>query len=210
MWDNLTKDNFHAVVEAILLTAAAVSDDEDELLKPSNAVKLGFDIKRMLGIKTALSVLRDDEISCNESEKFRLVMETFWSTRIAKLARVILLERQFNKDVSLPHPEDLNKLNIFMEELKELDLTIRTQANFKKVASTSAAKLTMFNRRRPEEVLVCTSLLSTVRIMSCNLFPQTSNFSHIQVAVSVKTGVATHYLQTPDPITQECWFAPHS
>ena len=66
MWDYLTKDNFHAVVEATLLTAAAVSDDEDELLKPSNAVKLGFDIKRMLGIKTALSVLRDDEISCNE------------------------------------------------------------------------------------------------------------------------------------------------
>ena len=153
MWDYLTKDNFHAVVEATLLTAAAVSDDEDELLKPSNAVKLGFDIKRMLSIKTALSILGDDGISRNESEKFRLVMETFWSTRIAKLARVILLERQFNKDVSLPHPEDLKKLNIFMEEeLKELDLTIRTEANFKKVASTSAAKLTMFNRRRPGEV----------------------------------------------------------
>ena len=71
----------------------------------------------MLNIKRATAILNDDESAQSEAEKFRRGMDTFWATRIAKLARVVLLERQFNKEMYLPHPEDLKTLNGLTEHL---------------------------------------------------------------------------------------------
>lgn len=153
MWDYLTPENFDVVVQGTLMTAAASMDDDDDLKKPSNAIKLGFDIKRMLNIKAALSVLDKNNEARKDADDFRLVMNTFWATKITKLARVILLDRQFNKEIYLPHPSDLAKLNEFLaKKLCDLDLAVKTPQNFKLVAEVVAAKVSMYNRRRPGEM----------------------------------------------------------
>ena len=153
MWDYLSTDNFEAVVDGTLLTASAVMEDVDDLLKPSNAIKLGFDIKRKISIKKALAIMNNDDASHKEAEDFRLIMETFWATKITKLARVLLLERQFNKKVKLPEHEDLVQMTKYLQEQVEgMDLSIKTPENFKHVADIVSAKLTMYDRRRPGEM----------------------------------------------------------
>ena len=152
-WDYLKPQHFDDVATATLMTAASTMDNDEDLVKPSNAIKLGFDIKRMLNIKAALAIMDGDNDSRKDVEDFRIIMNTFWATKITKLARVILLDRQFNKETKLPHPSDLNKLNDFMaKKLRKLDLTMKTGKNFKLVAKVVAAKVTMYNRRRPGEM----------------------------------------------------------
>ena len=80
-------------------------------------------------------------------------MNTYWGTDVTKLARVILLDRQFNKDHKLPSPRDITKLNEYMNNaVKKLDLETKSKENYKGVADLVAAKVTLYNRRRPGEV----------------------------------------------------------
>ena len=62
------------------------------------------------------------------------------------------------------------------------------------------------------KVLLCTSLLTYIQSLynELTLFPQINPSSHIHVVMSVKTGVATRHLQTPDQITQKYCFVPHT
>ena len=153
MWNYLCKENFDAVVEGTFVTAAASAEDKDDLMSPSNAIKLGFDVKRMLNIKKAFAIMADDEKSRKDVDSFKVVMETFWATRVTKLARTLLLDRQFNKEVEMPTPDDLRRMNLFLgSAIKKLDLTAYTMSNFKVISETLATKLTLYNRRRPGEM----------------------------------------------------------
>ena len=60
MWDALTPDFYRPLVYAVLTTATHDLYDINELKAPSNALKLGFDVKRMIRIKVAEAVLRKD------------------------------------------------------------------------------------------------------------------------------------------------------
>ena len=62
-------------------------------------------------------------------------------------------KRQFNINHQLPSPEDITKLNEFMnKELENLNLDIKSKENYSAVCKLSAAKTTIYNRRRPGEV----------------------------------------------------------
>ena len=72
---------------------------------------------------------------------------------VTKQAQVVLLDRQFNKVTYLPDPEDVVKFNDCLNTyVRQLDLTTTTPENFKKITEIGAAKLTLYNRRRPGEV----------------------------------------------------------
>lgn len=144
---------FNDITKATLLTAGSGSEDEEYLKNPSNAVKLGYDIKRLLNIKIGLAILRKEKAVREESEDFLRTMNVFWGTRVTKLARTILAERQFNKRVLLPDADDIQKLNQFLNtELGMIDTTKVDIENYIYIAKLLCAKLAQYNRRRPGEI----------------------------------------------------------
>lgn len=81
MWHYLKETKFDTIVKGTLATA--VVDDEEDLQKPSNALKLGIDLKRMINIKI-VSIMNKDQQSQLEGENLLKVMDVFWSTRVTK------------------------------------------------------------------------------------------------------------------------------
>ena len=153
MWDFLNPENFDNIVKATLMVAAADMDDEDDLLYPSNARKLGFDIKRLCNLKIGLCIQGKDQQGQNDSENLMKLMNIFWGMRVAKLANVLLEERQFNSTKSLPMPEDIQKLN---ENISENIATLPLDpSNFREAAELGLVKLMVYNRRRTGEMEGC-------------------------------------------------------
>ena len=79
-WDYLKPQHFDDVATATLMTAASTMDNDEDLVKPSNAITLGFDIKRMLNIKAALAIMDSDSDSRTDVEDFR-IMNIFLVTK---------------------------------------------------------------------------------------------------------------------------------
>jgi len=152
----LHPENFESIVKATLITAASDMDDENDLAKPSNAIKLGFDLKRMLNCKIGLAIMENSgkgDAHRKQAEDLMKLIEIFWGSRVAKLARVLLEERRFNKRNELPLPEDLLALNNHLEaELGKLDLSDVTTRNYYRVAKVVQTKLLVYNRRRTGEL----------------------------------------------------------
>lgn len=79
-----------------------------------------------------------------EAEEFLQLMEIEWGLRVTKLARIILIERAFNKEQDLPLPEDIKKLSEYMQkQISELDLTnSKSLSNYRKVAVLTLSTVT--------------------------------------------------------------------
>lgn len=155
MSNYLKSEHFDAVCKATILTCASQMDDEEDLLKPSNAIKLGFDLKRLVDgkIGNALRLSNKNRQEQEEAEDFLKMMNIYWGTRITKLARVILSERKYGQDVQLPHPEDIKELYTYLHKaLAELDLTQANYENYRTVCEVVEARLIVYNRRRTGEV----------------------------------------------------------
>ena len=89
------------------------------------------------------------------AEDLLFVIQTFWASDVTKLAKVILLDRQFNKVEQLPSPQDIKTLVEHIERaIESLDLDPKscTPENFRTAVKLVAAKITLYNRRRPGEV----------------------------------------------------------
>ena len=153
MWDVLTSANYKCIAYAVLTTATHDIEDISELKAPSNAVKMGFEIKRMISIKVAESVLSKKPEARADAEELLLVVNTYWATDVTKLAKTVLMDRQFNKVIALPVPEDVTGLNEYLNiAVAAADLTTKTADNYKQNANICGAKLALYNRRRPGEV----------------------------------------------------------
>lgn len=144
---------FDDIVQASLNCCNVDELDEENLNAPSNAIKLGHDIKRMLSAKLAKSIRNGNDLKMKQAEEFRKLMEIEWGLRVAKLARTLLAERSFNSEHRLPLPEDVKKLASFLqEEIEGLQLDNMSFSNFRKTAILTLARITLFNRRRCHEV----------------------------------------------------------
>jgi hypothetical protein len=133
--------------------------DEEDLKSPSNAIKLGYDIKRMASAKLERALMEDDGQKKKEADEFLRLMNLEWSLRVNKLARMILAQRSFNQNRQLPLPDDVQKLvDYLLAELKNADtaVTTCTYDNFRKVALVTLARITLYNRRRCHEVQALT------------------------------------------------------
>lgn len=93
LWDYLKPVHFNAVVEACILTASPLDDEES--LKARNAIKLGYDIKILLSGKIGLFIIQNDPESQDAAEKMMKLMEIYWGTRVTKAARVIYEKRRY-------------------------------------------------------------------------------------------------------------------
>ena len=148
----LVPEHFDDIVRAALTTASPGFDDED-LKSPSTAIKLGYDIKRMLGAKWSMTLSGRDEYGIDSCKKLMKLMKLNWALKVTKLATVTLTCRQFNKVKSLPLPDDLVKLQDHIKnEIKELDLKSTTKKNFNRVIVLSETRLLLYNKRRSGEV----------------------------------------------------------
>jgi len=140
-----------------MIIAAAIKcssqDDEEDLTTPSNAIKLGYDIKRMASAKLAKAIKDGNEALQKEAKRILKLMDMEWGVKVKKLATITLTERSFNADRQLPLPEDIQALATYLQtELENLDLTDHTYENFRKVAIFTLARTTLYNRRRCHEV----------------------------------------------------------
>lgn len=104
LWDFIKPQYYQSVVEAALLCCAPDESDTEDLSSPSNALKLGFDLKRISSMKHAESIMQKDGESKKDSKEFLFLMNSSWGHKVTKLARTLLDERQFNKKIQLPPP----------------------------------------------------------------------------------------------------------
>lgn len=144
---------FDIVAQAALKCSKQDESDEEDLQSPSNAVKLGFDIKRMASAKLAMALIGDDQGKKDEAKAFLTLLKIKWGLQVTKLARMVLSEKNFNKPTQLPLPEDVKKLATFMiDSLANADTTDGSYENFRQIAQLVLARLTLYNRRRCHEV----------------------------------------------------------
>ena len=115
MSNYLTSKHFDTVFHATILTSASNIDDEEDLLKPSNALKLGFDLKRLADGKIGHALTTGNKAEREEAEDFLKMMQIYWGSRITKLAIVILEQRKYGEEVHLPHPEDIKELYMYLQ-----------------------------------------------------------------------------------------------
>lgn len=147
--------HFDTVVKAALMTASAGFDDEEDLKSPSTAIRLGYDIKKMLNCKWAKGIKEKDKEKIDDCKHFLRLMNLEWSTRVTKLATVTLEFRHFNKEKSLPDPDDIIHLQKHIKnELSNLKLSVATSdlETFRNVSRLSQARLLIFNKRRSGEI----------------------------------------------------------
>lgn len=147
--------HFDTVVKAALMTASAGFDDEEDLKSPSTAIRLGYDIKKMLNCKWAKGIKEKDKEKIDDCKHFLRLMNLEWSTRVTKLATVTLEFRHFNKEKSLPDPDDIIHLQKHIkDELSNLKLSVATSdlETFRNVSRLSQARLLIFNKRRSGEI----------------------------------------------------------
>ncbi|CAG2222876.1 unnamed protein product [Mytilus edulis] len=139
--------------KAALICSKQVVNDEEDLNSPSNAIKLGYDIKRMASAKLGEALVEGDDLKKSQAENFLTLVNMSWSLKVTKLARMVLAERNFNIIKQLPLPEDIQKMVSFMvEELNKLDLQDVAYKIFRKAAVLALARITLYNRRRCHEV----------------------------------------------------------
>ncbi|XP_062575025.1 uncharacterized protein LOC134236887 [Saccostrea cucullata] len=141
---------FSEVAHAALKVAKQDDDNDENLQAPSNAIKLGYHLKRLCNLKLGLAIRQGNDDQRRASKNFLKLMELEWCS---KLARVNLEERRRNKKVELPLPSDVKKLSDYLKtELESFDKGNLTYENFKKGSTLTEAVLITYNRRRPGEI----------------------------------------------------------
>lgn len=141
---------FSEVAHAALKVAKQDDDNDDNLQAPSNAIKLGYHLKRLCNLKLGLAIRHGNDDQRRASKNFLKLMELEWCS---KLARVNLEERRRNKKVELPLPSDVKKLADYLKvEIESFDKGNLTYENFKKGSTLTEAVLITYNRRRPGEI----------------------------------------------------------
>lgn len=105
----------------------------------------------------AHSIKMSDEVGRQEATDFIQLLKMEWSTRVNRISRATLVERNFNKKKPLPDPEDIVKLATYLvTELQKLesklDPALADNMKFRKVVMLVQSRLLLYNRRRPGEL----------------------------------------------------------
>ena len=130
-----------------LITASLSLDDDEDLKSPSTAVRIGFDLKRMLNTKMAMGIKHGNEELEKEATEFRELMNIEGTEKVTHLARITLDVRKFNKARPLPTPEDLKKLQDHLKsEIAAIDLHVTTPDNFRRIVALPQTRLLLFKK----------------------------------------------------------------
>ena len=151
--DILPSQNHSNIVYGVLATATHDLQNIVDLKAPSNAIKMGFEIKRAISVKIAESILGNRPHERDDAEGLLKVMNIYWPTDVTKLAKNVLLDKAFNKVRLMPDPRDVVKFNSQLNNFcSKIDTSDHSSQNFTYVAEVTGAKATLYNRRRPLEV----------------------------------------------------------
>ena len=146
----LVVENFDAFAKAALLACGKTS--EEELKHPSVALKLGYDLVRLVGSKMAFYSKQRDEENRKEAKRLACILESKWKIKVRKEAKLILEERSFNKQSNLPDPNDIALLAEYLvKSLNNLELS-SDPCSFRRTVVLTEARLILYNRRRPGEL----------------------------------------------------------
>lgn len=154
MFDFLRPCHFDDVVIATLRCSFPNADDMEELSAPSNALKLKYDIMRMVNSKWAFIVKKTDETNkyALECQAFLKLMDVQWKEKVTVYAHAVLNRRRYEITKELPSPEDIQILTQHL--IKELKKTSCETENFQKLVVLAQARLLLYNKRRTGELEV--------------------------------------------------------
>lgn len=103
LWDCLVPSNYDIIVKASLLVCAK-DDVDEEMGCPSNALKLGHDLKKLCLIKESESIMKGYDNSKKHAKEVLKLLKLNWNRQMLKEATMTLDERKFNKRQQLPQP----------------------------------------------------------------------------------------------------------
>lgn len=154
MFDFLKPSHFDDIVIATLRCSFPNADDMEELSAPSNAIKLKYDIIRMLNSKWAFIVKKTNESNehAQECQAFLKLMDVEWKEKVSVLAHAVLNRRRYEIVKELPSPEDIQSLTQHL--VKALTKTPCETENFQKMVVLAQARLLLYNKRRTGELEV--------------------------------------------------------
>lgn len=156
MMDFLIPEHFDDVAFAALQTASPGFDDMEDLKSPSTAIKLGYDVKRMVTAKMGIAIRNRNLEERKLCADFLRLMEMEWSLKVTKTAHVILQVRRFNKDKPLPDPNDIEVLAQYLkDEMKEIELLLSKDihpAHYRRAEMLAETRLLIYNKRRAGEI----------------------------------------------------------
>ena len=145
----LTMKYFDNIVEVTLEMCGI--NEHDELLHPSTANKIGFDLGRLIGLKYGYCLRQNDIVGKEESDGFLKLMKIDWSTKVTTHASVLLRQRHFDNRRQLPHPDDIEKVATKLSE-KLSNYDYKNKSEYVEVARTALLRLMVYNRRRSGEI----------------------------------------------------------
>ncbi|XP_033729942.1 uncharacterized protein LOC117319213 [Pecten maximus] len=151
MWDYLKPSRFDDVALAAIKCCIPFVDDEEDLQSPSNAIKLKYDIRRLLNAKWANVIKSMTDVSeANDCKSFLGLMDVEWNEKVTKHARTVLQRRKYETKKTLPSPMDVQKLTKYL--VTELENAVLTKDNFHRNVMLTQARLLLYNKRRSGEL----------------------------------------------------------
>ncbi|XP_070573897.1 uncharacterized protein [Ptychodera flava] len=169
--DFLRPQYFDDIVQAVLLTSGRTTgyaksagtnygtgdmENQSSDEKPSVALKLGYNIRRLTELKRAFAIRTNDKNKERECKKFLELYTTEWNEKVSSLARASASLRKYNKVDKLPESEDIKKLVVYLETnietcVKEIS-SVPSPEKYRRLQSLVLTRLTVFNRRRAGEM----------------------------------------------------------
>ena len=149
----LQPNHFDDLVKAALVCSSASLEDLEDLKSPSTAIKMGYDIKRMVNaIYGAALRVGDDDVGTACKALLR-IMKMEWTDNVSRLAHTILVTRQFNESKQIPIPADVAKLQAHVkEEIAKLDLDDIYIDAYDAAIRLSQTRFLVLNKRRSGEI----------------------------------------------------------
>ena len=154
LWDFLVPARYDDAVKAALQVALPLMDDEEDLKAPSNAIKLKYDLIRLINAKWAF-IHKDPNGNKEDGRQCEIYMRLInidWSEKVTRLARSILTGRQYHSKREIPAPGDIHAITLHLiKQIKTTALQAES-AIFRRCAILVQARLLMYNKRRSGEI----------------------------------------------------------
>ena len=153
--DAVKPANFQKVVEAVK-TVSGFNEENLSYKTPTLALKLGHTLNKICDIIHCRALMAEDEELVKSTEIFKKLQSTKWSEYVSHNALNTLTDAKYNKPLTLPFTEDVQKLHQFLEKNAQCaTFKLEEEANAQNYAKLSKVLLTqiiVFNRRRAGEV----------------------------------------------------------
>ena len=128
------------------------ADDMEDLRAPSNAIKLKYDIQRLVNTKWALLLKNGGQTEERRACKaFICLMNIEWSEKVTVLARSVL-NRRYEITKELPSPADVESLTKHLVQILKSE-PLKAE-NYRRIVTLVHTRLLLYNKRRTGELEV--------------------------------------------------------